>query len=116
MPAEVPLPEREHGDALGQARPEQRSRRLRQQDLSPAPDGADARGAHDVEADVALLVHGRLARVQPDPHADVDLAGPRLRCVRALRVDGSGDGVSRAGEDEEEGVALRVDLDPVRRP
>ena len=112
-PPEVPLTEREHGDALRQTRPEQRARRLRQQDLPAAPDGADARRSHDVEPDVPLLVHGRLAGVQPDPHADVDLARPRLRCVRALRLDGSGDGISRAREDEEEGVALRVDLDPV---
>ena len=111
--AEVSLPEREHGDALGQTRPEQRTRRLRQQDLPSAPDGADARGSHDVEPDIPLLVHGRLAGVQSDPHADVDLAGPRLRCVCALRLDGRGDGVSRTREHEEEGVALRVDLDPV---
>ena len=35
--------------------------------------------------------------------------------MRALRLDGRGDGVSRAREHEEEGVALRVDLDPVAR-
>ena len=112
-PTKVALPEREHGNALGQARPEQRARRLRQQDLSPAPDGADARGSYDVEPDIPLLVHGRFTRVQTDPHADVDLTGPRLRCVRTLRLDSRGDGVSRTGEHEEEGVALRVDLDAV---
>ena len=33
--------------------------------------------------------------------------------MRALRLDSRGDGITRAREDEEEGVALRVDLDPV---
>ena len=113
-PTKVALPEREHGDTLGQTRPEQRARRLRQQDLPSAPDGADARGSHDVEPDIPLLVHGRLAGVQADPHADVDLtSGHDSRCVRTLRLDRRGDGVSRTGEHEEEGIALRVDLDPV---
>ena len=51
--------------------------------------------------------------MQPDPYADLDLAGPRLSGMRALRIDGSGDGVTRTREHEEEGVTLRVDLDPV---
>ena len=111
--AEVMLSEREHGDTFRETRAEQRTRRLGEEDLPAPSDRADARGAHDVETDVSLLVHRRLTGVQPDPYADLDLARPRLSGMRALRLDGSGDGVSRTREHEEEGVTLRVDLDPV---
>ena len=114
-PAQVPLADREHGYAVGQARAEERARRLREEDLPAAADGADAGRAHDVEPDVALLVDRRLAGVQAHPHAHVRLAGPGLRRVRALSLDRGGHRVARAREREEERVALRVDLDPVAR-
>ena len=69
-PAEMALSEREHRDAVGQPGAEERARRLREEDLTAAAHRADARRSHDVEPDVALLVHGRLARVQPHPHAN----------------------------------------------
>jgi hypothetical protein len=70
---------------------------------------ADAGRADDVEAEVALLAHGRLARVQP--HADKDLAaGPVVFGERALRGNRARNRVLRARERVEERVALRVDL------
>src|SRR2546423_14095427 len=59
----------------------------------------------DVNAHVALLGDERLARVEPDPHAD----GAAVES--ALRVSCGSDRIGRAREGHEEGVALRVDLD-----
>src|SRR6185312_13166749 len=50
---------------------EQRPRCLRKEDLAAMTGGADARGADDVEADVALISYRRLTRMQP--HADLDV-------------------------------------------
>ena len=65
--------------------------------------------------EVALAAHGRLAGVQAHAHADVDAARPVVLGVGALRLDGCRDGVAGAGKGEEEGVALRVDLDAAER-
>ena len=64
---------------------------------------ADAGGAVDVDPDVALVSQLWLAGV--DPHPDGN-----LEC--ALRLLGRRQRVRGAGEDDEEGVALGVDLDP----
>ena len=77
--AQMPLPQREHGDSVRQAGTEQRTGGLGQEDLPAAPDGADARGTHDVETDVPLLVHRRLAGVEPDPHSNRRLSPARSR-------------------------------------
>ena len=61
--------------------------------------------AVDVDAHVALLGHGRLAGVQPHPHAD---AGARQRPLAGDRRLG---GALRRRKGDEEGVALGVDLD-----
>ena len=78
------------------------------------PGGRDPRGAVDVDADVALVGHERLAGVEPHPHADrpVRRAPP---CPRAAAASAS----AARGEGDEERVALRVDLDaavPLRTP
>jgi hypothetical protein len=84
--------------------------RLREQHL------ASVRGAHDpgrtvdVHADVALVRHLRLARVQSHPHAHPTI------CERALRLLCSRGPIVRALERNEERVALRVDLDAVVAP
>ncbi len=64
-----------------------------------------ARTVH-VDADVPLVGDGRLPGVQPDP--DRHRPAPQ----RLLDVRGCGDGIGRSRKGDEEGVALRVDLDP----
>ena len=81
------------------------ARRLRQEHLAAVPGGGDPRRAVDVDPDVALVGHDRLARVEP--HADAD----RSVAERRLPVGGGGDRVGCARERDEERVALRVHLD-----
>ena len=90
---------------VADVRVHERTGRLRQQHLAAVADGGDPRALVHVEADVPLLGQPRLARVQPHPHADRPVG------QRALAVSGSGDGVRRAGEGDEERITLRVDLD-----
>ena len=73
--------------------------------------GTDARGADDVEPEVALLADGGLTGMEP--HADTDTLAvrPRVLFVPALRLDGSHGRVARTSEREEERVTLCVDLD-----
>ena len=68
--------------------------------------GGDARRAVDVDADVALVGHDRLAGVEPHAYAD------RAVLERGPRFRGSGNGFGGARKRDEEGIALRVDLDP----
>ena len=58
----------------------------------------------DVDADVALLGDERLAGVEA--YSDLDRPVQRLLCLRRRR-----ERIGGAGEGDEEGVALRVDLD-----
>ena len=85
-------------------------RRLRQKHLPAVSGRRDPRRPVHVEPDVALVRPERLACVQPHPHAH------RAARKRALRVSGSGDRIGRAREGDEEGIALRVDLDPIVLP
>ena len=64
------------------------------------------------ESDVAVAADRRLARVQADPDVHAAVLRPVGVAHRALGGDGRRDGGSGAAEDEEEGVALAVDLDP----
>ena len=77
------------------------------------PEVADPCGLVHGEADVPVAVHGGLAGVHADADADGAVLGPAVRGHRPLRRRGSGDRRRRAPEDEEEGVALPVDLRPV---
>jgi hypothetical protein len=93
------LPQVAHLDA-GEIR-----RRLREQHLAAVPGGGDPRRAVHVEADVALDIFHRLARVEAHPHAH----GPVRQ--RELRV---GRGRHRIGcprEGNEERIARRLDFD-----
>ena len=72
---------------------------------------ADASGADDVEADIALLREVRLARVQADPNAHGAIVRPLVRGVRALHVGRCSDGLASPREREKERVPLGVDLD-----
>ena len=107
---QVRLAEVVDADALRELVAEQRARRLGEQNLAAVPGGADPRRAHDVQPDVALVADGRLAGVQPHPHADLRVLGPRVVAQRALGRDGRLDGGAGAREREEERVALRVHL------
>ena len=82
---------------------------LRDQHLPSVPDRSDPRSAVHVEPHVALVVDERLTRVQPHPHAD------RSGSQRVLSRSGGRERVGRSCERDEEGVALRVDLDAVVR-
>src|SRR5262249_28048347 len=91
---------------------DERRRRPGDEDLAAVAEVADPRRLVDSEADVALPVDRRLARVQaePDPHGR--LLGPVVGEHRALGRGRGEDGGARAPEDEEERIALAVDLDP----
>jgi len=62
--------------AVGQLVADERAGRLRDEDLTAMPGGADARGANDVQPDVALVADGRLAGVQAHADAHVGAARP----------------------------------------
>ena len=78
---------------------------LRDHGLPAVSRGSDPGRTVDVDADVALFSDERLAGVEAHPHPDRPGLERRLtfRC-RRKRVLG-------AGEGDEEGIALRVDLD-----
>src|SRR5581483_3205383 len=86
-------------------------RRAREEDLAAVAEVADPGRLVHGEADVALAVHGGLARVNPHAHPDGAVLGPGVRGEGPLGRGGGGDGRAGASEDEEEGVALAVDLD-----
>src|SRR5205085_4273353 len=86
-------------------RVDERLGRLRHEHLPAVTDGGDTRTLVHVETDVTLFRKPRLARVQTHPHAN------RATGKCALAVGSSGDRVRRAGEDDEERITLRVDLD-----
>ncbi len=86
---------------------EELSRRLGDHDLAAVTGARDPRALVDVEADIALAGHGRLAGVDPDPN-------PHGSAVeRGLAFCSRGHGVGRAREGYEERIALGVDLDAV---
>ena len=68
----------------------------------------DPSRAVDVEPDVALVGDEGLAGVDPHPHLH------RAVCQRSSCAGSGRDRVGSAREGDEEGVALRVDLDAVR--
>ena len=81
-------------------------RRQRHEDLSAAPGGRDPGGAVDVGAHVPLGRSHRGARCGSRP-------GPGwVRLQGAIAVSGRLERTARRAEREEEGVTLRVDLDP----
>ena len=86
---------------------DQVGRRPRDQHLAAVTDRGDARGAMDVEPDVALVGHVWLAGVQAHPHQDrsrrQEPPGPRP--PQRAPSDAMREG-------DEEGIALRVNLDP----
>ena len=84
---------------------DERVRRLGEKHLAAVAGGGDASPFVHVQADVALVRHARLARVESHPHPD------RARSERPLRFLRRCDRVRGAGEGDKERVALRVHLD-----
>ena len=108
---QVPLAGGKHGHAPRQRRADEGAGRLREHRVPALCELAEPGGLDDVEPEVALGSHRRLAGVQADPHPDGHALGPRSQAVRPLDLDRSEDGVARAREREEERVTLSVDLD-----
>ena len=84
-------------------------RPLRDEDLPAVPSRADTGRLVHVDADVTLSSQDRLAGMDAHPHAD------RLGRQRVLGLARREQRLPRVGEGDEEGVALRVDLDPAVR-
>ena len=84
--------------------------RLRQQDLPSVTGGADPCGPDDVQAEVALVAHGRLAGVEAYPYLHLDAFRPFVAGELSLGGHRAIDCVLRAGKREEEGVSLGVHL------
>ena len=85
---------------------DQRRGRRRDDDLAAVRGRRDPRRAVHVDADVALVADQRRARVQAHAHTD----RPRHH---GLSFGRGRERARRRGERDEEGVALRVDLDAV---
>ena len=96
-------------DVAERLRVEERRGRRRDEDLVPVRERRDACSAVDVLADVALFGHGRRAGMQPHAHPDRSRGEP-LACRLCGRRRSS-----RCRKRDEEGVALRVDLDTAVR-
>src|SRR5262249_47922647 len=82
-------------------------RSLREKHLSAVADRRDPRGAVHIDADIALVDQERLTRM--DAHPNAHRASPERRLALTRRSYS----VARAGEGDEERVALRVNLNPV---
>ena len=89
---------------------EQGLRRLRDEDLSAVPGGADPGCAVNGESGVAPVVGDRLTGVQTHSHLDLDALRPGVREERELALDGREHSLARARERNEERVALRIHL------
>ena len=89
---------------------EQRLGGLRNEDLPAVSGGSDPRGTVHGEAGIAASRGDRLTRVQSHPHLDPHSVGPLVSGKRELALNCREEPVSGAGERDEEGIALRVDL------
>ena len=84
---------------------DERGGRGREDHLAAVGEGRNAGAAVDVDPDVALRGDARRAGVEAHPNRD------RPRRERILAGGRSGDGAGSGWERDEEGIALRVDLD-----
>jgi hypothetical protein len=78
---------------------------LRDKDLSAVANRRNASRAVDVDADVSLVGDERLARVEPNAHAD------RAGLERSLPVGSRSKCIRGPREGDEERISLRIDLD-----
>jgi hypothetical protein len=102
-----------HGDARQVLVIDDPGRRAREEHLTAVRNRADSRGAVNTDADVAPMGPMWLASMETHSHAHGGSIPPGVRCERALSSGCRPDGVSCAAEDNEKGVSLRIDLDPV---
>src|SRR5205085_11066498 len=82
------------------------------QHLAAVAGVADADGTVDREPDVLIADQRRLARVDPDTNAQIDVVRPVVLGERALGCHGRVRGLLRAAEGDEERVAVCVELSP----
>ena len=99
------------GDAGVQLGDDELARGAGDEHLAAVRGRADARGAMDVDADVVVGADLGLPGVHAHAHAQIHALGPGVDRQRTLSGHRRGDGVGRAREGDEEGVALGVDLD-----
>ena len=83
---------------LGQRRPEQRTPRLPEEDVTARARGTKAGGAHHVDAQATFLPDGRLARVQTHAHADSLATRPLVLRMGSLCLHRAGHCVARPRE------------------
>src|SRR4051794_6167269 len=79
------------------------------------PCRADAGGAVDVKANIALAASLGVAGMQPDAGRHADTLGPGMVGEGTLDLDGGLHRVDGAGKGDKEAVALRIDLTAVVR-
>ena len=84
--------------------------RAREEDLASVAGRGDAGAAVHRKAHVAAVIERRLAGMYSDPNTHLPPVWPRVLNERALCSDRRGNGVAGARKDDEERVALRVDL------
>ena len=86
--------------------------RAGEQDLAAVARVADPGRLVHRETDIPVGAHARLAGVEAHADAHLDAFRPLVPEQRPLRRRGGIDGQTGAAEDDEERVALGVDLDP----
>ena len=91
----------------------QRAHGRRDEDLATAAGARDARCPMHVEPDIGAAAEQPLPGMQPHSHADPGALRPRLGGEAALGIDGGGEGLRRAVEDDEKRVTLGQDLGAV---
>ena len=104
-------PEIEQPELTGQVVPDEVRGRAREQHLPAMTRIADAGGLVNGEAHVAVRADAGLAGVQSHADAHLHLVRPLMLGERDLRGGAGLDRRAGAAEDDEERVALRVDLD-----
>jgi hypothetical protein len=82
---------------------------LGEKNLAAVTRRTDAGPPVHIEPDIPLVGKDRLTGVQPDPDAD------RAECELALDLRCCADGIRGTRKGAEEGVALRIHLDPAVR-
>ncbi len=82
----------------------------RHHDLTAVGGCRDPRSSMNVDAHIAFADLHRLTAVKPHPDAELDIAGPAMRVEGGLGVGCGGDRALSLLEDDEEAVALGVDL------
>jgi hypothetical protein len=101
--------ERDSGDLLLLVREEVLGC-LGDEDLSAVRRRRNPRRSVDGDTAVASVDRRRLAGVDTHPHSNIHGLRPVVCCERPLSFHGREDSITGAGEGDEEGVALRVDL------